>query len=108
MWGKPGTIMGLCSLEWFAMVNSPKYCRADDVVATEMDGNILLLSTRSWSYLEFDKTGTAIWTLLDTPRTLPSLVEALTVKFEVDEATCAADTRSFLDEMIAEGVVKTM
>jgi len=88
------------------MAECQKYCRAEDVVATELDGNILLLSPQSWRYLEFDKTGSAIWALLDTPRTLPSLVEALTVMFEVDEATCAADTKSFLDEMNAEGVVR--
>ncbi len=79
--------------------------RSSDVVHANVQGDVVLLNTRSWVYLEFDRVGSAVWALLDVPRTLPSLVEALRQTFEIDEARCTADTQSFLDEMIAQGAV---
>jgi len=81
------------------------YARADDIVAADVAGEVVLLSTKSWSYFEFDRVGTSIWTLLDVPRSLPSLVEALTSDFDVDEALCRSETKAFLAKMIAEGLV---
>lgn len=87
------------------MADMVRYARATDIVATEVDGTAVLLNTQSWVYLDFDRVGTAIWDLLETPQTMPALVAALTAKFKVDEATCAADTKAFLDDMVAQGAV---
>jgi Coenzyme PQQ synthesis protein D (PqqD) len=87
------------------MTDAPLYARATDVVATELEGTVVLLNTQSWVYLEFDKVGSAIWGLLERPATLPALVTALTGKYEVEPAQCQVDTKSFLDEMIEQGVV---
>jgi hypothetical protein len=88
-----------------ATTSEPVYVRSREVVAAEADGNAILLNTKRWVYLGFDGVGTTIWNLLDEPRTLGSLVEVLRTRFEVDETTCAADTKSFLDDMIEQGVV---
>ncbi len=83
----------------------PTYARTADIVAADVGGETVLLHTERWTYFEFDRVGTSIWELLETPRTLPSLVEALMSKYEVDEAQCAADTRDFLAQMIEQGIV---
>lgn len=83
------------------------YARSPDIITTDVAGEAVLLNTKSWCYFEFDKTGGAIWALLEVPRSLPSLVDALLVEFRVDRARCLADTSAFLDDMIAQGCVTT-
>jgi Coenzyme PQQ synthesis protein D (PqqD) len=81
------------------------HTRSTDVIETEIAGDIVLLHTGNWQYFEFDKTGTAIWRLLETPRTVASLVEALQRQFEVDALVCRGETQQFLDEITAHGLV---
>ncbi|MEJ1968853.1 MAG: PqqD family peptide modification chaperone [Rhizomicrobium sp.] len=86
-------------------VLSPRYARTEDVIEADVGGEVVLLHTQNWQYFEFDKTGTAIWGLLSEPRSLDSLVDALTAQFEVDETRCAQETKAFLDEMVEQGLV---
>ena len=81
------------------------YVRTADVIEADVGGEIVLLHTQNWQYYEFDKVGAAIWTLLDAPSSLDALVDSLTSQFEVDQSQCREDTRTFLDEMIAQGLV---
>ncbi len=81
------------------------YTRTGDVIEADVGGEVVLLHTQNWQYFEFDKVGAAIWGLLDTPSDLDRLVESLTAHFQVDEAQCRAETKSFLDEMVAQGLV---
>lgn len=81
------------------------YRRATEFIATDVEGELVLLHTLSWNYFEFDKIGASIWALLDVPQSLPALVDALMAKFDVDEARCRADTKAFLDDMIGQGLV---
>jgi len=82
-----------------------RYVRISNVVATDLAGNTLLLDAQQWAYFEFDRIASTIWAHLETPCTLPALVEALRGGFDVDEARCLHDTKHFLDDMIAQGLV---
>jgi hypothetical protein len=84
-----------------------RYKRTTEFVATEVEDELVVLHTQSWNYFEFDNVAASIWTLLEEPQSLTSLVQALTAKFDVDGAQCLGDTKAFLDEMIAEGLVTT-
>lgn len=81
------------------------YARTGDVIEADVGGEVVLLHTQNWQYFEFDKVGAAIWNLLDAPSSLDSLVASLTAKFEVDEVQCRQETKAFLDEMVAQGLV---
>jgi hypothetical protein len=82
-----------------------QYARTNDVITTEVGGEPILLHTGNWIYIEFDNIGGRIWTLLERPQTLSSLVEALTLEFAVDEATCRRDTECFIQDMAQQGFV---
>ena len=81
------------------------YTRTADVIEADVGGEVVLLHTQNWQYFEFDKVGAAIWDLLNAPSSLDTLVESLTSQFEVDQNLCREETKSFLDEMIAQGLV---
>jgi hypothetical protein len=81
------------------------YSRADNVVETEVNGTVLLLHLGNWNYFEFNPISSAIWSLLETPAKLDAIVDGLERQFDVDPEQCLNDTRKFLDDLIAEGVV---
>ena len=87
------------------MSSSDLYARTSDVIEADVGGEVVLLHTQNWQYFEFDKVGAAIWNLLNTPSSLDSLVQSLTTKFEVGSEQCREETRAFLDEMVAQGLV---
>ena len=82
-----------------------RYSRSDDVVVTEVNGVLVLLHVENWNYFEFNAVSTAIWSALETPASLDTIVDALERQFDVTRERCADDARQFLDELIAEGVV---
>lgn len=83
---------------------TPVYQRTDDVVETKQADVVVLLHLKNWNYFEFDAVGSAIWSLLEEPRSLPALVESLTTRFNVDEERCRVETKEFLDGLITQGL----
>ena len=92
-------------VQFLPMVSGDLYMRTPDVIEADVGGEIVLLHTQSWQYFEFDKVGSAIWGLLSAPASLDALVASLTNQFEVDETRCREETRSFLNEMIEQGLI---
>lgn len=86
-------------------ISPDAYRRAPDVIEADVGGEVVLLHTQNWQYYEFDKVGTAIWGLLDEPRTLSGLVDALMERYEVDRDRCSQDTGAFIEEMVAQGLI---
>jgi len=88
-----------------AQPNPPLYARTSEIVGTDVDGEVVLLNPISWNYFELDNIGSSIWELLETPQSLPSLVDTLMGKFNVDRARCLSDAQQFLDALITHGLV---
>jgi hypothetical protein len=83
------------------------YVRADDIVEAEVSGQLVLLDTRNWRYIEFNRVATAIWRLLDTPQGVDGLVTQLIARFAVEPAACERETRAFLADAVSNGFVVT-
>jgi hypothetical protein len=79
--------------------------RHPEVIGIEVSGEIVLLDSRSWTYLDFDDIASRIWVLLSEPLTLPALVDKLTAEFAVDTMACRRDTETFLDDLVRKGIV---
>ena len=84
---------------------NPLYSRAPDIFETEVNGTIVLLHVGNWNYFEFNPVSTAIWALLEKPAALDEIAGGLQSQFDIDREQCLNDTRAFLDDLIAEGVV---
>lgn len=68
---------------------------------------IVLLDIDGGHY--FTLTGTVsvrIWQMLKVPQSAGSLVDALVEEFDIDRHRCREETRQFLDELIAKGLVR--
>lgn len=80
--------------------------RTKDVFAVEMDGVLGVLSPKAGNYYMFDEIGTDIWHRIESAIKLESLVEVLTVEYDVDFETCIKDILPLLDELQREGLIE--
>jgi len=83
----------------------PEFGRAPEVLGTEVAGEMVLLDSKNWNYVELDDIGSRIWELLNEPRTLSALVEELMREFAVSQEVCRCDTEAFLLDSIKNGIV---
>jgi hypothetical protein len=65
------------------------------------DDSVVLLGPDGLKYFALGDTGSRIWKALETPVSLQAVVNALTGEFDVDEAICMAETRTFVEELLS-------
>lgn len=79
--------------------------KSENFVESEVNGQIILMHLEDGNFSSLEATGQRIWGLLETPMTLDDLCAALMAEFEVDEATCRAQTVTFLEELRANALI---
>ena len=84
--------------------------RSQSVVARVIAGETLIVPIRGKvgdlaSIYSFNGTGTLIWKLLETPKTVSQLAEAIANEYEVMPDHAERDVAEFVGEMKAVGLV---
>ena len=88
-----------------------RFIRSQSVVARVVSGETLIVPIRGKvgdlaSIYSFNGTGTLIWKLLDSPKTIAQLAESVVQEYEVDAAQAERDVASFVSEMKSVGLVE--
>lgn len=79
--------------------------RNPDLLAVEMDGDLVMMSVERGEYFGVSGIGPRIWELLEQPRTFDGLIESLCAEYDVAEDTCRADATGFLDQLAANAMI---
>jgi len=87
--------------------------RGDDKVswspsqlATEVDGEVVLLSIFQGSYYSLNDTGSMIWRKLREPIAVSALCDELGQEFKGDGETIKRDVMALLDRMLEDGLIQ--
>src|ERR1700751_4285649 len=85
--------------------------RSQSVVARVIAGETLIVPVRAKvgdlaSIYSFNGTGTLIWKLLETPKTVSELGSAVAEQYDVDPSQAQEDVAQFVSEMKAVGLVE--
>jgi hypothetical protein len=80
--------------------------RSPDIIASEVDGELVLISIEDGKYFGLDTVGSEIWRLLEAPQSTNALVEALKAQFEGDADDVERDTLAFIDELATHALVR--
>ena len=83
-----------------------KLSRAQDMLSTELDDEIVLMSIDAGAYYGLEGPARSIWDNLKTPLTFSDLVDRLVTEYHVAPETCAVDLVGFLAEMEREGLLR--
>jgi Coenzyme PQQ synthesis protein D (PqqD) len=87
------------------------YVRSESVVARLVAGETLIVPVRARvgdlaSIYSFNGTGTLIWKLLESPRTVSELASRVAQEYEVEAERAERDVTHFVEEMKAVGLVE--
>ena len=84
------------------------YRRYIDTLVADIDGELVILSMEAGNYYSIAGIGTLIWELLDQPRSLDELVDAVMADYDVERERCAADVGAFVEELTTRNLVEAI
>ena len=93
------------------MGREERFVRSESVVARVVAGETLIVPVRAKvgdlaSIYSFNGTGTLIWKLLETPKTVMELATAVAQEYQVESERAERDVAEFVREMRAVGLVE--
>lgn len=80
--------------------------RDPDLVAADMDGDLVMMSIDNGEYYGVGGVGPRIWELLESPRTVEQITAAIVEEFEVEADTCREDMLGFIRQLLDMGLVR--
>ncbi len=80
--------------------------KSPDQVSCDMGGESVMLHIKSGMYYGTDETGALIWNLLDEPRAVGDIRDAIAEEFDVGKEQCERDLIAFLAEMRAADLIE--
>lgn len=80
--------------------------RDKDLVFTESDGEIVMLSIEKGVYYSLDVVGSFIWETLQEPAQVSEICDRLLQEYEVDTETCSKEVLNFLNSLYRESLIK--
>jgi hypothetical protein len=77
-------------------------------VSTDLSGEVVILSMRSGNYFSLDAVGATAWRLMQAPRTLKDIRDAILLEYEVDEERCTRDLIELVIQLTRAELVKVV
>lgn len=74
-------------------------------VSADLDGEAAILDLSKGVYFALDEVGARIWALIQEPRTVDELLEALVSEYNVGFDRCRRETLAFLETLEDRGLV---
>ena len=105
-------LFGLQGDRMASMRDGEVLVRSQSVVARVVAGETLIVPIRGKvgdlsSIYSFNGTGTLVWKLLETPKTVRQLAEAVAQEYDVEPDHAERDVIVFVNEMKSVGLVET-
>lgn len=79
--------------------------RAPDLLAGDIDRDVVLLSVQRGAYYQLNGVGSRIWALVDARITLSEVVDRLVGEFDVSRVECEGCVLEFARTLRREGLI---
>ena len=70
-----------------------------DQTSVDLEDEVAILHLKSGIYFGLNEVGAWIWRLIQEPRTVAAIREAVLAEFEVEPAACQADLQALLRDL---------
>ena len=77
-----------------------------DQAFSELGPEVVILKLSSGVYYGLDEVGTVIWKLVQAPKSLGAICEAIQAEYDVTHEQCQQDVLALAQRMIDEGLVE--
>ncbi|MFD6210701.1 MULTISPECIES: lasso peptide biosynthesis PqqD family chaperone [Peribacillus] len=75
-------------------------------IASDMDGEKVMLSVQKGKYYNLGELGGEIWDLMKEPITIQELVTTLKSQYDVAQTECEEQVTDFINQLLEQGLVK--
>ena len=72
---------------------------SNELVSANLDGEVVILGFKAGSYYGLDRVGVFVWDLLQRPRKVSEIRDAIFEQYEVDLAQCERDLLALLVDL---------
>lgn len=79
--------------------------RAAGLVATDMNGEKVMMDIEQGQYYALDSIGSRIWDLMENKQSVEAIVSVLLEEYDVEQQQCEQDVLILLNELYAEGLI---
>jgi hypothetical protein len=79
--------------------------RHGSLIEAEVDGELIGLEIEQGACYGFNGTATRIWALIEEPKRLSAIRDALLAEYDVDAATCERELQAVLAQLESDGLV---
>jgi len=79
--------------------------RSDTVIASEIDGEVVMMNIEHGSYSWLDAIGSEIWNMLKSPRRISEICEILMENYDVERKSCEEDVLAFLNALDSKNII---
>jgi len=79
--------------------------RSPDLIYSEIDDEIAILSITNEEYYYLDKVGSTILKYLDEPKCISNIISMLTEQYEILDETCKSETIQYIEELFNLGII---
>lgn len=76
-----------------------KFKQNKNILAQPLQDHIVMLNIDSGKYFSLNQVATAIWDLLEEPRSIDEICEKLVLEFEVNTENCVKEIEDYLKKM---------
>jgi Coenzyme PQQ synthesis protein D (PqqD) len=80
--------------------------RDADVIGAEADQDIVMVSIANGAYYGVSHVAREIWEAVENPKKISDLIGDLTTSYNIDQSLCEEQTLSFLEDLLAEGLLQ--
>jgi len=79
---------------------------AKEQVSSDLAGEAVILDLKSGVYYGLNSVGASIGNLIQEPRTINEVRDAILAQYEVEPEQCDRDIKALLEELEAEGLIE--
>jgi hypothetical protein len=79
---------------------------AKEQVSSDLAGEAVILDLKSGVYYGLNPVGASIWNLIQEPRTINEVRDAILAQYEVEPEQCDRDIKALLEQLEAEGLIE--
>lgn len=79
---------------------------AQEQLSCDLAGEAVILSLQKGAYYGLDAVGARIWDLIQQPRTVNEIRDAIVAQYEVEPDRCESDLLELLQKLAAQGLIE--
>jgi hypothetical protein len=79
--------------------------KGENYLANEIDGEVVMMNIETGLYVSLNNTGKVIWDLLDTPKSIQTIIDLLVDTYKITLEQCTTDVVPFIEQMMQQEIL---